>query len=361
MREVKPEQLGWISWLRFFAICGVITIHAVGFTVIAEGARDSRAGILAIILDLGAVFTVPLFVMLSGAVLLDPQRYTDPGNFYRKRLNRLVPAIVFWHLFYWAFRIYVQDRETSPREALRLSLNGDLVTALYFFWIVLGLAVVSPALISWIAASTRRQIIVGGLLAASMPVLSTATLGLRGGPLWVETPWTWWIFYLGLFILGWGLRGVALHGPWLVGATGATMALAILMPWQWNNPRRPRLAPTARSRLVLRHHSPTLRCSDLPRGAIAHPQQGSAARSRSTPPRATRPHARRCNTRRLRPALRHHFARRRDLPRHRRRACGILIGAAGGTSRHRHRGDLRDRSGSATSPRRTPRAVGQPP
>lgn len=249
MREVKPEQLGWISWLRFFAICGVITIHAVGFTVIAEGARDSRAGILAIILDLGAVFTVPLFVMLSGAVLLDPQRYTDPGNFYRKRLNRLVPAIVFWHLFYWAFRIYVQDRETSPREALRLSLNGDLVTALYFFWIVLGLAVVSPALISWIAASTRRQIIVGGLLAASMPVLSTATLGLRGGPLWVETPWTWWIFYLGLFILGWGLRGVALHGPWLVGATGATMALAILMPWQWNNPDAPgwlqQLAPVS--------------------------------------------------------------------------------------------------------------------
>lgn len=237
--QPRPAQHAWISWLRFVAICGVITIHTVGSTAVADGARDSRAGILAILLDIGAIFTVPVFVMLSGAVSLDPAKYSTPSGFLGKRLSRLVPAIVAWHLFYWAFKNLYLDAGWSPEEVLRRTLTGDLATALYFFWIVLGLSVISPVLITWIASATRRQVVVTGLVAASLPVLTTFTLPLRGGPMWIETPWTWWIFYLGLYILGWGLRDVVLRGAPLLLTTVLTLALGVGLAWQWRNPEAP--------------------------------------------------------------------------------------------------------------------------
>lgn len=82
----SPASTAWISWLRFVAITGVVTIHSVGGTAAMAGARDTLRGKLAILLDIGAIFAVPVFVMISGALVLDPARYRGPRDFLRKRI-----------------------------------------------------------------------------------------------------------------------------------------------------------------------------------------------------------------------------------------------------------------------------------
>ena len=234
------DRTAWISWLRVLAISGVVAIHTVGYTAVLPDARSKPFGLLAIIMDIGAIWAVPLFVMVSGALLLDPTRYRGAGDFLRRRALRLVPAIVFWHLFYVAFRFWYLDQEYTGGQLLRLVLNGDLFTGLYFFWIVLGLAVATPALVPWLREASRTQVLVGAALACAMPVLTISTIGLRGAAVaWVETPWTWWIFYLGVYLLGWGLRGVVLRGWWLALATVAAVVLTASLAWQWRNPAAP--------------------------------------------------------------------------------------------------------------------------
>lgn len=230
----------WISWLRTAAIIGVIAIHSVGFDAIAEDARSTTVGTVAIWLDIAAICAVPVFVMVSGAVLLDPSRYRDHGTFLRKRAGRLVPAVIFWHLWYWAF-IWMRDGEQLPwHDTLVAVATGRLYTALYFFWIIIGLALLTPVLIGFVATSSRRAVLVAGSVLAALPAVSSATMTERGVMVaLVDTAWTWWFGYLGLYLLGWGLRGVRLRGPALALVTVVTVALGALGCWQWRNPDAP--------------------------------------------------------------------------------------------------------------------------
>lgn len=229
-----------MSWLRVVAIVGVVTIHVVGGTALMEGARQTWRGWLAIVLDIGAVFTVPVFVMASGALLLDPSRFRGTADFLRRRAVRLLPAVAFWHLFYWAFRVAYLDQDDSVRDFVQRTLTGTLYPHLYFFWIVLGLAVVTPVLIPWLATASPRAVLIAGVCAAAMPILTVSARLLLGlTPVWVDTPWTWWVLYLGFYLLGWGLRDVVLSGAWLWTAVLATVALGLGLSWQWRNPAAP--------------------------------------------------------------------------------------------------------------------------
>jgi surface polysaccharide O-acyltransferase-like enzyme len=230
-----------LSWLRVVAICSVVCIHTAGYNAAQPSSLHTLRGQLARLLDFGSDYAVPVFVMVSGAMMLDPGRFAGPGAFLRKRAARLVPPVVFWHAWYLGLVVVVIGHDLTVRSAASAILNGRLYTALYFFWIVLGLSIIAPVLIPFIRDYGRRAALVAGLVAAAVPVLTLATVRLRGtGLVFADTALTWWFPYVGFFLLGYGLRGVVLRGPvlWLVtlGAGG----MAVLNAWQWRNPDAPR-------------------------------------------------------------------------------------------------------------------------
>ena len=233
------DGLAWISWLRVAAILSVVLIHVAGVTAVAPDARSTPQGKLSILLDFSSRWSVPVFVMVSGALLLDPARYRGAREFMRKRALRLVPAVLVWNLVYLAYILVFTDRRHDFHTLTELFLTGRLWTALYFLWIVLGLALVTPMLVPWIASSTRRAQIIAGLAAAAVPALTVSTVPLRTDVLWkadmswVETPWTWWIPYVGYYLLGFALRDIVLKGWRLALAASAAIALTILLAWQW--------------------------------------------------------------------------------------------------------------------------------
>lgn len=234
-------DLAWVGWLRFLAIAGVIFIHVGGAT--ATSSTDpfgDRSAFVATVLDYCSRWAVPVFVMLSGALLLEPERYRDPGEFVRKRAIRLLPAALFWHLVYL---LYV-EAATGPvglGDVVQRILTGRLYTALYFFWIVLGLALVTPLLLPWVANASRRARAVAALIALAVPVLIHLTVPLRFDPgdptgveiMWVQTAWTWWIPYLGYYLLGRELRDVVLTGGRLALAWLAAAASGLWLVLEW--------------------------------------------------------------------------------------------------------------------------------
>ena len=243
LTEAPPRprgDLAWISWLRFVAIAAVVTIHSVSYNALEPGARGTLRGTVAIYLDVLGVFAVPVFVMLSGALALDPQGYRGPREFLRKRAVRLLPAIIFWNAWYFGVRRLVLDHNLSLGDAAAQAVSGTLYGALYFFWIVLGLAVITPVVIPFVAQATRTQVMAAGVLGCLMTGASQATVQWRAAPdVFIETAWTWWIPYLGYFLLGWALRGVVLRGWALFASLLVVLGLGALMPWQWRNPDAP--------------------------------------------------------------------------------------------------------------------------
>ncbi|HET8615684.1 MAG TPA: acyltransferase family protein [Actinomycetales bacterium] len=289
-----PERvsLAWVSWLRVLAITAVVLIHVAGLSAVFAGGRSTTVGRVGIVLDFGSRWAVPVFVMLSGTLLLDPARFRGASDFLRRRAWRLVPPVVFWHAVYLALVVVQGQQHLDAATLTRRILTGQLWTALYFFWIVLGLALVTPVLVPWLAASGRVAHLVVGLAAALMTCLTLLTVPVRDAPLaWVETPWTWWVPYLGFYLLGFALRDVVLPAWGVVlGALTAAVACALLaLQWRQHSGM---LGALERHSPAESYYSPTVLlisvCVFLVARGLVRPDGALAGLARGAPARVGR-------------------------------------------------------------------------
>ena len=92
--------------MRVGACLAVILLH-LSATIVME--RDLLGSIhwhISNAIDAATRWCVPVFVMLSGALLLDPKKHASPREFWTKRLSRLLPAILAWPAIYFAWRAF---------------------------------------------------------------------------------------------------------------------------------------------------------------------------------------------------------------------------------------------------------------
>lgn len=224
----------WISFARAIAMLGVVGIHVAGYTGAAPGARDILVGKVAILVASLGLCAVPLFVMTSGALLLDPSKFYSLNHFIKKRLMRIMVPLLFWHFIYYLFIVFYLKWDLSVSQAIKHSLNGNLYTALYYFWVVLGLSIVTPVLIPYVREK-NNGILLFAILACCIPVLSIALASLRPGePILIHTPWTWWIPYLGYFLLGWAIKDLVLSGRLIIVALCSVAAIVFALYSTWN-------------------------------------------------------------------------------------------------------------------------------
>jgi surface polysaccharide O-acyltransferase-like enzyme len=202
------DRLAWVGYLRVLAILAVVAIHVSGLTVINPATDHEPVWWVAQLLNECTRWAVPMFVMVSGALLLKPSSMDVPlGTFYRRRLSRIVPALVVWHVVYVVFEATVLGWTLTWRSVLTGVLLGRTYTALYFFWLILGLYLVAPLLWRMVGGRSRREqaAIAVGITAATClwwSVTGVLTdLGVDGAAP-TFTVLTYWIPYVGYFLLG---------------------------------------------------------------------------------------------------------------------------------------------------------------
>ena len=206
----SKDNIYWMSFIKAIAMLGVVGIHVAGYSGEADNARNTLVGITSIIIATIGLCSVPLFVMVSGALLLNPDSFDGTYEFIKHRVLRILIPLIFWNLFYFLFlRVYLKIDLTAA-QGLVYSLHGNLYTGLYYFWVILGLSILAPIIIPFIKERSN-EVIFYGLISCVIPVFSTAFAYLRPGePVIIHTPWTWFMPYLGYFLLGWGLRNFVL-------------------------------------------------------------------------------------------------------------------------------------------------------
>jgi len=247
LREQRPgaqpvvttpsSRHAWMDLLRIVSVVGVVTIHAVASVV--GSARGSEGWWVAVALDLGFVWAVPVFVMLSGALVLAPRQHADGvGAFYRRRLSRLIPAFVAWQVFYLlVVRGLVSGVEIRPGTVVVPLLEGRPYTHLYFLWLIVGLYAVAPVLVAFLGQGGRRRAVAFAavvLTATVVTFVTSSTLTAAGHPRpLVLLALTQWIPYVGYFLAGWALRDLRLRGPALWITAAATVAGTAFVIWQY--------------------------------------------------------------------------------------------------------------------------------
>lgn len=147
---------------------------------------------------------VPVFIMISGALLLSQPLEQDPWRFYRRRATRLLVPLVFWTAFYLLFKAYT-DRNFTWEWAAFAVLAGNPYDHLWYLYMIVGLYAVAPFL---------RMIVVGcspallGAFVAGCFLLSTHE-SLRqhiagAGPAWTFLPT--FLPQIGYFVAGYWLH-----------------------------------------------------------------------------------------------------------------------------------------------------------
>ncbi|NKX55593.1 acyltransferase [Arthrobacter mobilis] len=236
----KPRNYA-LDLLRIVSIAGVVAIHAFGQLAGNEQARGSGGWLAAAVIDIGFIWVVPVFVMISGALTLTPGAHlSGPAGFYRRRAVRLLPALVVWHLVYIAaVQVLVPGRGLAGGQLLAEVFNTRLVPHLYFLWLILGLYLVAPPLARFLHSGGLRR---AGLATAAVQLLLLLVFAGQAWSIASGGDWrfawnalTQWIPYLGYFMAGWVLTQVRLPDRAAAAAGAAAVVLSVFNIWHWIN------------------------------------------------------------------------------------------------------------------------------
>jgi surface polysaccharide O-acyltransferase-like enzyme len=155
--ENRSENLFWVDAVRAAVMFGVVLVHSSADVITEWGRFPAGWWWAANIYDSLARGCVPVFIMLSGALLLPKiENYRD---FFLKRFQRiLIPSIVWTALYLlWKKQFYVPGLGLS--EALRLTAGGNVHFHLWFLYLIAGLYLITPLLRILVAHASRRDLL----------------------------------------------------------------------------------------------------------------------------------------------------------------------------------------------------------
>ncbi len=146
-----------IDLIRATAMVEVILLHAAGrWTITSQEINQmnpleiTRWGIVDIYQSLG-VIAVPLFLMLTGALLLQPEKKTESLSvFFKKRWARIGLPSLFWGAAYFAWDFLVIGIPFTSSAIIQGILNGPY-TQMWYLYVLVGLYLLTPLLRIFIA------------------------------------------------------------------------------------------------------------------------------------------------------------------------------------------------------------------
>jgi len=140
-----PDRLLYADVIRAYAIVLVVLLHASAPIFKLYSKIDFSAWWIGNLFNALSMCAVPLFVMLSGMLLLDSKKQESVGVFFSRRFNRVVVPLIIWEVIYVLLR-YIDDSSITPGRALRMILNCNAYYHLWFIKVILGLYLATPIL-----------------------------------------------------------------------------------------------------------------------------------------------------------------------------------------------------------------------
>jgi surface polysaccharide O-acyltransferase-like enzyme len=129
----------WVDYLRCLGILGVICTHVTADFYVKSFTIGGANWWTANVINASSRFAVPLFVMISGCVLLG--RNFSIEEFYKTRFMRLFPPLIFWTLFYYVFRLYHGE---GIKIIIRFPVSGSIYFHLWYLSMFICLMIFVP-------------------------------------------------------------------------------------------------------------------------------------------------------------------------------------------------------------------------
>ena len=146
---------------------------------------------------------VPVFVMISGSLLLDPCKNESLSIFYTKRMSKILIPLMFWAVFFLVWphlKGAGDDQELSVLGLIKTLASGKPHFHLWFLYMIISLYIFTPFFRKIISSSTRYEIIIFVTITLFFSALSAVMDKVlpSGNSLFIY----WFLSYVPYFFLG---------------------------------------------------------------------------------------------------------------------------------------------------------------
>jgi len=162
LNRVKGRDI-YVDFIRTIAILAVLFLHASGRWLITSQELSQFTplefvgwGIVDIYQSIG-VIGAPLFVMLSGALLLQPGKTESLSSFFKKRWNRIGLPFLFWSAIYFVWVFAVLNSPFSIEAIVQGLLNGPY-TQFWYIYVLVGIYLWTPILRIFLNNADRKHV-----------------------------------------------------------------------------------------------------------------------------------------------------------------------------------------------------------
>lgn len=219
--------------LRIISLIGVIVMHVTSGITGGKLSADSTF-ILKLIYNAPFHYGVPIFVMISGALFLNPQKEINIKKLWIHNILRIVIAYLVWSTAYGIYD-YLQYKAGWKY------ILWEIVTSsshLWFLPMLFGLYVIVPFLATWVRNASKNemkyffalfmvfQIVCETIKALPLPEIVNAVIELKDIQLVCS--------YVGYFVLGYylihiGITKKLIRGIYVFGIICGLVSIAALV------------------------------------------------------------------------------------------------------------------------------------
>lgn len=144
------ERTEYLDVLRAIAIVLVVVVHSLGG--FSDTSFGSEVWWISNVVNTVTHCAVPLFVMLSGTLLLSG-KYTDLSSFCKKRFSKVLIPFFTWSIIFFLANAFVLNKPLSADNLLFSFLSdiwtNNIVPVYWYIYMLIGLYTIIPIVHPW--------------------------------------------------------------------------------------------------------------------------------------------------------------------------------------------------------------------
>lgn len=141
----KKTRVFYIDVLNIVAILAVLFLHHNG---IVHHFANSRSWYISLVVETAFYFAVPLFLMITGATLLNYREKYDTKTFFKKRAAKLIIPSLAWMIIMFIWQVFIAKGLTvtdwSPVNIINILLSNGELYIYYYLFVIMGIYLTIP-------------------------------------------------------------------------------------------------------------------------------------------------------------------------------------------------------------------------
>ena len=151
------SRIYYADVLRVTATISVVVLHTTAPILYKFSSIDRSWWWIGNVVDSSCRWCIPIFIMLSGMLLLDTSKSESSKLFFQKRFNKVIVPFVVWSILYsfWKTR---WNFSYSISGSISDFLTGDIYYHLWFFYPLIGVYILTPILRCYTKNASSRTL-----------------------------------------------------------------------------------------------------------------------------------------------------------------------------------------------------------